>query len=170
MNGREYQNAARQYALFPLNNSGWDYLLSALPEELGELWEVIDTDDTKAILSEAGDITWNLALMSHLLGSELGSETPDGHLCSDPVVAVGKLSGIFAKTARKGHGRSLTSEQREEVISWIASLLCYIDTLAYQCKSSLSAVFNYNINKLEERRRTNTIEGSGETVEERRAN
>lgn len=116
MNGLQFQNLAQQYALFPLDNSGWDYILSALPEELGE------------------------------------------------------FSAIFAKNARKGKGRLLTEDQRKQALSEIGDI-CW--NLALACRllgSDLSAVMNNNINKLEERKRANVIEGSGESVEARSGN
>lgn len=85
MNGQEYQNLAQQYALFPLDNSGWDYLLSSLPEELGEFsaifaknarkgrGRVLTEEQRKQALSELGDLCWNIALACKLLDSNLSA-------------------------------------------------------------------------------------------------
>lgn len=113
MNLNEYMNKAREFAVFPLDNSGLDYLASSLPEEVGE------------------------------------------------------FSGILAKAVRKGQGRNLTPEQRANALSELGDVLWNVSVAAYVLGSSLEAVGHYNLNKLEERKRTNTIEGSGETVEER---
>lgn len=114
MNGLEYTNEAQQYALFPLDDSGWDYLLSSLPEELGE------------------------------------------------------FSAIFAKNARKGNGRVLSEEQRKQALSELGDLCWSIALASKLLGSNLGAVLNNNINKLEERRRHNVLEGNGESVEARR--
>lgn len=114
MNGQTYTNEAQQYALFPLDNSGWDYLLSSLPEELGE------------------------------------------------------FSAIFAKNARKGNGRVLSEEQRKQALSELGDLCWNIALASKLLGSNLGAVMNNNINKLEERRRHNVIEGNGETIEARK--
>lgn len=115
MQANQYQNEAQQFAVFPLDNSGWDYILSALPEELGE------------------------------------------------------FSSIFAKCARKGRGRSLTEEERQRAISELGDLCWGVALAAKLLGTTLDNVFSYNLNKLEERKRTNTIEGNGETVAERKA-
>jgi NTP pyrophosphatase (non-canonical NTP hydrolase) len=109
----EFMNAARQFAVFPLDNSGLDYLASALPEEVGE------------------------------------------------------FSGILAKAVRKGQGRDLTQEQKNAALSELSDILWNVAVASYVLGSSLDAVAHHNINKLEERKRTNTIEGSGETIAER---
>lgn len=110
-----YMNAARQFAVFPLDNSGLDYLASSIPEETGE------------------------------------------------------LSGVLAKAVRRGQGRNLTEEQRAQVLSEAGDLLWNISVLCYVLGSDLNSVAHKNINKLEERKRTGTIEGRGESVAERLA-
>lgn len=113
MNGLTYTNEAQQYALFPLDNSGWDYLLSALPEELGE------------------------------------------------------FSAIFAKNARKGNGRVLSEVQRKQALSELGDICWNLSLASKLLGSDLGAVMNNNINKLEERRRHNVIEGNGEEINDR---
>ena len=113
MQANQYQNEAQMFAVFPLDNSGWDYILSALPEELGE------------------------------------------------------FSSIFAKAARKGQGRALTPEQHKQAVSELGDLCWGVALAAKLLGVSLDTVLANNLNKLEERKRTNTIDGSGETVEER---
>lgn len=81
----EYMNAARQFAVFPLDNSGLDYLASSIPEEVGELSGILakavrrgqgrnlTQEQRHAALSEAGDILWNLSVLCYVLGSDLNS-------------------------------------------------------------------------------------------------
>lgn len=114
MLANDYQNQARQYAVFPLEDSGWDYLLSALPEEVGE------------------------------------------------------FSSIFAKVARKGRGRALTDEERKHALKEIGDIQWMLALSAHLLSSSLGTVMSNNLNKLEERKRHNVIEGSGESVAERK--
>ena len=166
MNLHDYQRDAKIYALFPLDNSGWDYLLSAMPEELGEFWET-GRDDPEEI-SEAGDLLWNISLATSLLDEYLPNLIPNHATLEEPrivdlVIELGKFSGIFAKNARKGLGRNLNSEQKNLALKHLANML---SVLKYHF--NLKVVASQNINKLEERMRTNTIEGNGETVEERR--
>lgn len=113
MQANQYQRDAQMFAVFPLDTSGWDYVLSALPEELGE------------------------------------------------------FSAIFAKAARKGKGRNLTDAERKQAISELGDISWGIAIAAKLLGVSMDTVLSNNLNKLEERKRTNTIEGSGETVQER---
>lgn len=115
MNPNEYQRQAQQYALFPLDDSGWDYLLSAIPEEVGE------------------------------------------------------FSSIFAKAARKGRGRNLTAEEKANASSEIGDILWDLGMACKLLDTTLGAVMAHNLNKLEERKRNNVIEGSGESIQERLA-
>lgn len=113
MDATEYQQRAQQFALFPLDNSGWDYILSALPEELGE------------------------------------------------------FSALFAKCARKGRGRNLTEAERLQAISELGDLCWSVAVAAKLLDTTLNNVLAQNLNKLEERKSHNKIEGSGETIAER---
>lgn len=115
MLANDYQQQAQTYAVFPLDDSGWDYILSALPEELGE------------------------------------------------------FSSLWAKAARKGRGRNLDAAERKQAVSELGDLLWGIALAAKLLDVSLAQVMSGNINKLEERKRTKTIEGIGESVAERLA-
>lgn len=177
MRGLEYQNLAQQYALFPLDNSGWDYILSALSEEFGELCEAYLTGTEEHKLSECGDLCWNMALACKLLDTNLDQVTFElkdyhyGRDADDPIVEfaieLGKFSGVFAKNARKGYGRVLSDENKQKVKTSLAKMYYILEEYVHRNGSYMAAVFNQNINKLEERKRNNVIEGSGESVSER---
>lgn len=109
MEANEYQKQAQQYAVFPLDDSGWDYILSALPEELGE------------------------------------------------------FSSIFAKAARKGHGRSLSPEELKLAKAELGDLCWGIALAAKLLGTDLNTIMNNNLNKLEGRKARGVIEGSGDT-------
>lgn len=104
----EYQSVALQTALFPLDDSGWDYLLSAIPEEVGE------------------------------------------------------FSAIFAKAARNGRGRKLTTVEKGRAIKELGDILWNLALAARVLDVSLGAVAVDNIMKLESRRQRGRIEGSGD--------
>ena len=110
-----YMNEARKFALFPLDNSGLDYLASSIPEEVGE------------------------------------------------------FSSILAKAVRNGRGRNLTPDERKRALSELSDCLWNVAVASYVLGSDLNSIASSNLNKLEERKRTKTLEGSGETVEERKA-
>lgn len=183
MNGLEYTRLAQQFALFPLDNTGWDYILSALPEEFGELCGAIleDASNTEAILSECGDFTWDLALACVLMETDLDKAldytdtlTPWAQISGAELVLslaelLGAMEGIFAKSARKGNGRNLSRTKEMEVITLLGTMHKVVVKLVENTyNSSMEAVFAQNLNKLEERKRANVIEGSGESVEARR--
>lgn len=79
-----YAAEAARTAVFPID-TGWDYLLSSLPEEVGEFSSIfakaarkgngrtLTKDEHKLAVSELGDIFWNLALCARQLGVSLDS-------------------------------------------------------------------------------------------------
>lgn len=78
----DYANEAARTAVFPID-TGWDYLLSSLPEEVGEFSSIfakaarkgqgrnLTPEEHKNAVSELGDIAWNLALCARQLGVTL---------------------------------------------------------------------------------------------------
>lgn len=82
---------------------------------------------------------------------------------------MGEYSSIWAKAARKGRGRNLTPEEREHAIKELGDITWMLAVSAKLLNTTLATVMSRNLNKLEERKRTNTIEGSGESVAERLA-
>jgi NTP pyrophosphatase (non-canonical NTP hydrolase) len=77
-----YGNEAARTALFPIS-TGWDYLLSSIPEEVGEFSAIfakaaragrerqLTTDELFRAKAELGDILWNVALAARQLGTNL---------------------------------------------------------------------------------------------------
>lgn len=83
MHANEYQQQAQTYAVFPLEDSGWDYLLSALSEENGEFQSIfakcarngrernLTPEERGHAIKELGDLCWMIALSAKLLGTSL---------------------------------------------------------------------------------------------------
>lgn len=80
----EYGNEAARTAIFSID-TGWDYLLSSLPEELGEFSSIfakaarkgqgrnLTPEQLQAAKLELGDLLWNVALCARQLGTNLES-------------------------------------------------------------------------------------------------
>lgn len=78
----EYANEAARTAVFPID-TGWDYLLSSLPEEVGEFSSIfakcarngrgrnLSPEERTAAVKELGDIAWNVALIARQLDTTL---------------------------------------------------------------------------------------------------
>lgn len=78
-----YMNKAREYAIFPLDNSGLDYLASSIPEETGEFSGILakavrngrgrdlTPEERERALGELSDLLWNVAVAAYVLGSSL---------------------------------------------------------------------------------------------------
>lgn len=77
-----YGNEAARTAIFPID-TGWDYLLSSIPEEVGEFSGVfskavragrgrnLTPDEKLRAKKELGDILWNVALAARQLETNL---------------------------------------------------------------------------------------------------
>jgi NTP pyrophosphatase (non-canonical NTP hydrolase) len=73
-----YASEAARTAVFPID-TGWDYLLSSLPEEVGEFSSIfakaarkgqgrkLTPEQHASAVSELGDILWNVALCARQL-------------------------------------------------------------------------------------------------------
>ena len=95
---------------------------------------------------------------------------------------VGELLGVEAKFIRKHEGITIEGAFRWEVMKSdakkaverirgeLGDILWGVAELATRHGMTLSEIMDYNIAKLAERKATGTICGSGETVEERKAN
>lgn len=82
MNLNEYGNEAARTALFPID-TGWDYLLSSIPEEVGEFSAIfakaaragrgrnLTAEERTRAIKELGDIQWNVTLAARQLGTNL---------------------------------------------------------------------------------------------------
>lgn len=80
----EYMNEAARTASWPIDK-GWDYLLSALPEEVGEFSGIfaknvrkgfgrnLSAEHRQLAIKELGDILWNVALAARELETTLES-------------------------------------------------------------------------------------------------
>ncbi len=76
----EYQEDAKQYALYP---KGWTYPALALSEEVGEVsgklakfvrknhTDVLDDEVKEAVALELGDVLWQLAALAGEIGYDL---------------------------------------------------------------------------------------------------
>lgn len=77
-----YANEAARTAIFPID-TGWDYLLSSLPEEVGEFSSIfakaarngrgrqLSPEEKLRAKAELGDILWNVALIARQLDTTL---------------------------------------------------------------------------------------------------
>ena len=80
----KYASEAARTAVFPID-TGWDYLLSALPEEVGEFssifakaarkgqGRILSKEEHHNAVKELGDILWNVSLCARQLGVSLDS-------------------------------------------------------------------------------------------------
>jgi len=95
---------------------------------------------------------------------------------------VGELLGVEAKFIRKHEGMDIEKaigwetmrgdalKARDRIKGELGDILWGVSEYATRHGFTLSEIMDYNIAKLTERKETGTICGSGETVEERKAN
>lgn len=94
-----YANEAARTAVFPID-TGFDYLLSSLPEEVGEFSSIfakaarngrgrqLNPDEKARAKAELGDILWNVALIARQLDTTLEA------------VAAGNLNKLADRASR----------------------------------------------------------------------
>jgi NTP pyrophosphatase (non-canonical NTP hydrolase) len=77
------------------------------------------------------------------------------------VSEAGEVAGKLKKVIR---GDTI---QPEQFVSELSDVLWYLTRLCDNVGITLSDLADYNVTKLEERKKTNTLKGSGETIESR---
>ena len=78
MNFKEYQDKARQTAVYPKTNPSWIYPMLGLCGETGEIAEKLkkvirdgNPIDKDALKKELGDVLWYIANLAYELGLDL---------------------------------------------------------------------------------------------------
>ena len=89
-------------------------------------------------------------------------DTGFDYLLSSLPEEVGEFSSIFAKAARNGRARNLTTEERDRAKAELGDILWNVALIARQLDTTLESVAQYNLNKLESRRTRGRIEGNGD--------
>lgn len=151
MNGNEYQDKAHSFA-----TKGGDTLLYSLLGAIEEVGEICE----KTSIDRSTDMT-------------------DGiHWKVKQFIGLSKEIGALAKKVRK-EWDSFTDEQRASVLKTkgtdgidkeVGDSAWMLANVAHHLGFKMDDILAQNIAKLDERKRTNTIIGSGETVEERLKN
>ena len=159
MNIQEYYNIIEKTAKYPqvVNDYGKSYTIDGILDELDELSEATTREQA---ISESGDVMWYIAATCKELGLSLEELITDRqkHTKVSPI----KLLGIKKKYHRDGKPINL------EVVSNILKMI--LDDLildAQDADITLEEILETNYNKLIERHATGTIQGDGESVEER---
>lgn len=181
----EYQTKARTFASYG-GNPMYAYL--NLAGEVGELIEraVVRLDPMCMVMGEDGDCRWQIAAVASENGislEELDTECElDADVYDDLVITMSKVMALTGKFIRKNDGmtpqvasrwvtRKETSERyRKDLTALLGRMWRCLDEIADAIGYTPDESMLHNIEKLTDRKRTGTIIGSGETVEERKRN
>lgn len=167
-------------AIYPVDREV-DYTIVGLGSEIGELAEVyaeakktfygqLDGSDTKAALSECGDIFWYVAATADALNLQLDwvlkqAQTNIHHIGKgltlvDMVVAHGKIQGILKKSIRDNEGY-LTTRHEELIAVELCHIWNHTAQFIYLLGGTENGVMNANLNKLADRKARGVLQGSG---------
>lgn len=156
---REYQQRAKQTAVYPEVGNNYIYPTLGLINEIGEL---LLADDTERIIDEAGDVLWYIScLCSELhidlapLTSEIESEYvpyPERMLFN-----AAEIAGIVKKVIRDNNG--IMNYQNKTQIGVMLTYL--LRMLIGIIPVSVEELAELNIEKLSGRKDRGTLHGSG---------
>lgn len=164
MNTTEYYNIIEKTAKYPqeVKNFGLAYTVMGLFDEIGEL---LETTDAKSAVSEAGDVMWYIAAICKETGISFDDVITNHKELSPELKNQFKLLGLVKKYYRDDKPLNL------ELISDILKGFVNMTLLdAQDANITLEQILQVNYDKLTQRHATNTIQGDGETIEERLSN
>lgn len=90
---------------------------------------------------------------------------PDGYRMLYPALGLAGECGEVAENVKKmvrDDGGILTPERKSKLMKEMGDVLWYLANLAEDCGFELGTVAEVNIHKLRERKRQNTLQGSGD--------
>ena len=166
MNARDYHESVKSTAIYPrqVDNFGLAYTYLGLVGEDLEVQEKYDVvykaESSLPLLKEAGDVMWYISSMCKEVGLDFVELVNIKNPTFDQVYVLEMLAEPIKKFYRDG--TPLDLEFFKSV------LLFYIDSirsLAEMQGSSLEIVMEINHNKLKNRHKTGTIQGSGDDRE-----
>lgn len=182
------QNA--NYPLYGLVEEAGELLEAAISDDAGHvLGELGDCSWMLAAICTEFKISWTevMSMVDRLGPYDLDAE-PDGAKPAEVgaflvSIEVSKIAGKVAKFIRKNDGMNPKLAQKFEytkggvleifnrdLFKRIVNVARIVIAIAKVLGYAYPIVLSHNIEKLTERRATGTIAGSGETVEERKAN
>lgn len=158
-----YKKAALESAFYPNFGDNILYPTVAIIEECGELIEKIENKaNPEAIVKEMGDVLWYCAMFFYETKKPFEFELERSIMTPSMLYQAGtKLSGVIKKTARD-HNGVFTEEKEKEMIQHINFILSFIYNAATLINYSIEEVCAININKINERQKNGTIQGSGD--------
>jgi NTP pyrophosphatase (non-canonical NTP hydrolase) len=168
----DYAAQAKQYAVFPRERS-IEYTALGLASEVGELIAVLlhsDGDVDMGLDSEAGDCWWYAAALadaldtpfSEVAGMRRGGITKDRDLLVEHLAfETGAIAGAVKKMIRDDGG-ALTRDRKGRILDHLHSVCLALDDLALWNNTASAGVMSRNLNKLEDRKRRNVIQGDGD--------
>lgn len=161
MNIQEYYNIIEKTAKYPqeVTNFGVAYTVMGMFDEMGELQEVTNKEEA---ISETGDVMWYIAAICKETGISFEDVITNHKPFAEDVRNPFKIFGLVKKYYRDG--KALDLEAISDILKGYANMLI-LDNEDQEI--TLEDILQTNYNKLIERRATGTIQGDGESVQER---
>lgn len=175
----DYQEKIRKFDKYPENVKPNIYIIGLVGETL-ELSEkampylVNRPVDVNSFVSEMGDIFWYITRLADVLNIKLNFNLPHTMIVPKMVllsifkmgVHAGRILESYKKTIRDDN--SVITESRKNMIQErLEMMLERMNDLANYIGISMEEIMYNNYKKLSERYATNTISGSGESIQER---
>jgi NTP pyrophosphatase (non-canonical NTP hydrolase) len=166
MDFQTYQELARKTAIFP-KTYATVYPTLGLIDECGEFLEkFLDQDGISSadVIDELGDVMWYVAAVCdtvHIMVDSVFAEATPIKDFYDPTklfYTVARISGIVKKSIRDKDGFIDPALITPQLISLADQILTFLPNL----ETTIGAVMERNIAKLEDRKKRNVLKGSGD--------
>jgi len=186
----EYSEIVHSTAMYPSGPDGHLYVYEGFANEVGELLGILKKtkrgdykfEDVKdKLLDELSDVCWYLFEMlrlnridaSNLLKTDdivyfqgQYKDNVNENLVHKNVAIIFLDAAVFLDYLYQGSRGTVPMYIFEK----LAEAFIAIAAVAWQIGSNMQEVMQYNAEKLAKRKKTNTIKGSGSTIEERKKN
>jgi NTP pyrophosphatase (non-canonical NTP hydrolase) len=179
-----YQEQAMKFARYPMKGQNLEYTVIGLAGETGELVNhiqrlirdfngIITQDMIKLIVNELGDICWYVSGVCFESGvkideiplispySNINAYIGMNRLCISLSSHVGRLCQVFLED--DGFGGYLQHTREMQIGVWCGSVLWHVDAIAQRVGHNLTSILRLNIEKLESRLASGTLNGAGDS-------
>lgn len=163
INMEGYKEEALKTAFYPNMGSNIEYPVIAVLEESIEIFEKIEINASKEeIVKELGDLLWYTAMIFHEFKKPFVFNKIDGYITpSRFIIHSGNLASILKKTLRDNNG-DFTEDKLKEFFSIIDLMLSFVSNVSLQLGFELQDVARINIDKINDRIKRGTLQGSGD--------
>ena len=174
MDPQKYKIFVENSAFYPKISKSRDlsYLFLGLVEEVGEILEILDENDSfNDIIKECGDVLWYATAMSNVIEYDLYQGVDvEANVAKDCIsddkssvelfTSLSKIAGPIKKSIRDNHG-NMTDTRLDQIKSALDEILQSIINILHKLNISILEALRVNYEKITSRQTRGVMRGDG---------